>query len=84
MTDHATTDADEYEDAEARLLAKLDGYWQCLVDPEDAALADRLVAAGQLERLRQVRRGFPAMYRLPAASTAAAQAARERTAGRAP
>jgi hypothetical protein len=64
VSDHEIA-ADAEHSAEARVLAKLaEGWWQCLIEAEDCALAERLVAAGRLERLRQARRGFPAMYRL--------------------
>ncbi|SME94197.1 hypothetical protein SAMN06265365_101656 [Tistlia consotensis] len=49
--------ADTEEDLEARVLAKLaDGYWHCLIDPDEAKRADQLVTAGRVEKRKQALR----------------------------
>lgn len=59
------TDPDEPPADERVLRLLADGYWRTLTAAEDVAAAERLVAAGRLQRMRQARRGFPALYRLP-------------------
>lgn len=51
---------------EARVMDRLaDGYWHIFTDPDDARVVRRLAAEGRLEVLKQARRGFPPLYRLP-------------------
>lgn len=53
------------DDVEADVLVKLrNGYYHTLLDPVQQRAADRLVARGLLEKLRQPRKGSPPLYKL--------------------